>query len=151
MPVPLTPSGRTGLGKTPDIDQVLVLSGDHVYKMDYQQMLSYHRAKNADLTISAIRVKKEAAAGRLGVFEVDNENRMVVLKRNRQYQDHCRLSDQVFGSMASISLTQMPARCAPGKEEDFGKNIIPRIVKEGSKKVYIYDFEKDNRIETMWS
>jgi glucose-1-phosphate adenylyltransferase len=41
-----------------DIKYILILSGDHVYKMDYRQMLSYHQKKNADLTISAVRVRK---------------------------------------------------------------------------------------------
>jgi glucose-1-phosphate adenylyltransferase len=56
-----------------DIDDVLVLSGDHIYKMNYVQMIAYHRAKKAQLTISAVRVGKEQAAGKLGVLEVDRD------------------------------------------------------------------------------
>ena len=49
-----------------DIKYLLILSGDHVYKMNYPQMLNYHKSKNADLTISAVRVRKEEAAGETG-------------------------------------------------------------------------------------
>ena len=59
------------------IDQVLILSGDHVYKMDYKQMVDFHRANHAGLTVSAIRVPMEQAAGKLGVFHVDNDFRAV--------------------------------------------------------------------------
>src|SRR4030042_217235 len=53
------------------IESIVILSGDHIYKMNYLQMLTYHGMKNADLTICAIRVTKEQAAGTLGVLEAD--------------------------------------------------------------------------------
>ena len=55
----------------------MILSGDHVYKMNYLQLLDYHRAKNAGLTVSATRVRREQAANKLGVLEVDQDHRMV--------------------------------------------------------------------------
>ena len=58
------------------LKMLLILSGDHVYKMDYTRFLEYHRLKNAGLTISAIRVRKAEAAGRLGVLEVDEYFRL---------------------------------------------------------------------------
>ena len=51
---------------------VLILSGDHVYKMNYKQLVEYHRSTKAKLTVSAIHVSKEQAANKLGVFEVDH-------------------------------------------------------------------------------
>ena len=60
-----------------DIDDVIILSGDHVYKMNYLQFLDYHRRRDAGLTISATRVRREAAANKLGVLEVDVEHRLV--------------------------------------------------------------------------
>lgn len=60
-----------------NFDHVLVLSGDHVYKMNYLQLINYHISNNADLTVSAIRVPKDEAKYRLGVLEVDGENRLV--------------------------------------------------------------------------
>jgi glucose-1-phosphate adenylyltransferase len=61
--------------KPKGVDDVLILSGDHIYKMNYLQLVSYHRMKNASVTVSALRVKKEQAAGRLGVLEVDHNHR----------------------------------------------------------------------------
>ena len=58
-----------------DFEQVLILAGDHVYKMNYKQMVNFHRASHAGLTISVTRVPLEAAAGQLGVFEVDDKFR----------------------------------------------------------------------------
>jgi glucose-1-phosphate adenylyltransferase len=56
-----------------DPEQVLVLSGDHIYKMDYQHMIAYHREKDADLTIGVIRVKADKAH-RFGIAAVDDED-----------------------------------------------------------------------------
>src|SRR5512136_97817 len=55
-----------------DFEQVLILSGDHVYKMNYKQMVEFHRSHNAGFTIAVTRGPVEDAAGRLGVFEVDD-------------------------------------------------------------------------------
>ncbi len=135
--------------KRRDIDQVLILSGDHVYKMNYLQMLSYHRSKNADLTISAIRVKKEMAIGRLGVLEVDNENRMVGFEEKpAEPKTIAGAPEDAFASMGVYMFNVDALQdVLQGREEDFGRDIIPRIVREGSKKVFVYDYEKDNRIE----
>jgi glucose-1-phosphate adenylyltransferase len=58
------------------VEDVLILSGDHVYKMNYRTMGQFHREKKAKITISAIRVKKSEAAGQLGVIEIDKDYRM---------------------------------------------------------------------------
>ena len=55
----------------------MILSSDHVYKMNYLQLVAYHKPKKADLTISAVRVRKERAAGRLGALEIDNGHRLI--------------------------------------------------------------------------
>ena len=59
------------------IEDVLLLSGDHIYKMNYMRLLEYHRMNKSDLTVAAIRVQKEQAARRLGVLEVDSDYRMI--------------------------------------------------------------------------
>ncbi|MFH0767982.1 MAG: sugar phosphate nucleotidyltransferase, partial [Chloroflexota bacterium] len=63
--------------KRENIEEVLILSGDHIYKMNYLQLVAYHRMKRASVTIAAIRARKEQAAGRLGVLEVASDNRLV--------------------------------------------------------------------------
>ena len=59
------------------VDNILILSGDHIYKMDYLRFMAYHETRKADLTVSAIKVTREQASGRLGVLEVDRESRLV--------------------------------------------------------------------------
>ncbi len=61
-------------------EHVIILSGDHVYKMNYLQMVAYHQKKDADVTVSAIRVRKEEAAHALGVLEVDLTSRVVAFE-----------------------------------------------------------------------
>jgi glucose-1-phosphate adenylyltransferase len=60
-----------------NLDQLLILSGDHIYKMDYRQLLDFHQRRKADLTLAAIRVKKEQAIATFGVLEVATDNRLV--------------------------------------------------------------------------
>jgi len=63
--------------KDKDNEDVVILSGDHVYKMNYLQMVAFHQIKKAGLTIYALRLRKEQAAGRFGVLEVGNDYRAV--------------------------------------------------------------------------
>ena len=132
-----------------DIDQVLILSGDHVYKMNYIQMLEYHRMKNAELTISAIRVKKEQAAGRLGVLEVDKDNKLVGFEEKPvQPKTIADAPDYAFASMGIyIFVVDTLRDVLKGKEDDFGKDIIPRMVERGWHEIFVYDYEKENKIE----
>ena len=60
-----------------DVEHILILSGDHIYKMNYLQLVAYHGVKKAGLTISAVRTRKEQAAGRLGVLEIDQDHRLI--------------------------------------------------------------------------
>ena len=90
-------------------EHVLILSGDHVYKMNYLQMLDYHKMQNADLTISAIRVRKEQAANSLGVLEVDQDLRSSALRKSQRSQRQFRmLLSMSLLQWASTSLKPMP-------------------------------------------
>jgi glucose-1-phosphate adenylyltransferase len=130
-----------------DIDYVLVLSGDHVYKMNYRQMLDYHREKKADLTLAAIRVKKEQASGTLGVLEVDRSYRMLGFEEKPVYPK--TIADEPEYALASMGIyifkTSTLIDVLQMAGDDFGKNIIPEMINKNS--VYVYDYEKENRIE----
>lgn len=65
------------LVKTRDVKDVLILSGDHIYKMNYSQLVAFHREKKSALTVSAVRERRERAAGTLGVLEIDQDHRLV--------------------------------------------------------------------------
>ena len=66
-------------------EYVLILSGDHIYKMDYKIMLDYHKANNADITIAAMPVPIEEAS-RFGVVVTDNDNKLQSLKKSQNIQ-----------------------------------------------------------------
>ncbi len=138
------------LVKGRDINEVLVLSGDHVYKMNYLQMIAYHRQKKADLTVSAIRVRREHAARKLGVLVVDQDYRMIGFEEKPEEPktlieapDYCLASMGVY--LFNVNTIIEALR---GKEDDFGQEVIPKMLGE-SYNIYIYDFEKENRIEDL--
>ncbi|MDP2932469.1 MAG: glucose-1-phosphate adenylyltransferase [Chloroflexota bacterium] len=130
-----------------EIDHVLILSGDHVYKMNYLQLVTYHKMKNSGLTISAFRVKKEQAAGRLGVLEVDQNHRLIGFEEKPV--EPKTMPDAPGYSLASMGVyifeLKTLASILRGDEEDFGKHVIPGII-NSNYDVYVYDYEKENEI-----
>ena len=131
-----------------EIENILVLSGDHVYKMDYRQMLAYHKKKDAGLTISGIRVKKEQAASKLGVLAVDRNLRLIRFEEKPANPKTIPDSpEQVLASMGVYVFKMNALREAlQGTEDDFGKEVIPRMTAKGYK-VFVYDYENENKIE----
>ncbi len=131
-----------------DINDILVLSGDHIYKMNYQLMLDFHRRKGADLTISALRVKKDLAAGQLGVIEADTTWKMVGFEEKpekprtvRDDPDSALVSMGVYIFKVSVLIDVLH-----GGEDDFGKDVIPYMMTRNNC-VYVYDYENENKIE----
>lgn len=130
-----------------NFDDILVLSGDHIYKMDYRQMLAYHRRKKAILTLSAVRVKKEQAAGTFGVLEVDKKYRLIGFEEKPD--DPKTIIDNSEYSLASMGIyifnisTLLDILKYPG--DDFGKQVVPQIAKMNN--VFVYDYEKENSIQ----
>ena len=131
-----------------DIESIVILSGDHIYKMNYLQMLTYHRMKNADVTTSAIRVRKEQAARTLGVLEVDRTYRMIGFEEKpAQPRTNADAPEYVLASMGVYIFkvaTLIKALKQPG--DDFGRDVVPRMIGEG-RRVFAYDYEKENKIE----
>jgi len=130
------------------IDDVLILSGDHIYKMNYLQLVAYHRMKKASLTISAIRARKEQAAGRLGVLEIDQDNRLIGFEEKpAQPKTMPDAPDYALASMGVyIFRVGTLLEVLQGKEDDFGKHIIPGIIGKYND-IFVYDYEKENKIE----
>jgi glucose-1-phosphate adenylyltransferase len=131
-----------------DIDDVLILSGDHIYKMNYLQFVAYHRMKKAGLTISAVRVRKEQASGRLGVLEIDQENRLVgfeekpvLPKTLYDAPDYALVSMGVY--LFSVDTLRESLH---SEGQDFGKDIIPRMTGQ-RQDIFVYDYAKENKIE----
>lgn len=136
------------LVKGKNAETILILSGDHIYKMNYLQMVAYHKMKKADLTLSAIRVKAEEAAGRLGVLEVDKKGKVIGFEEKpRQPMTSGDAPDYVLGSMGIYIFKASVLREALEEpDNDFGKGAIPRALSR-DRKIFAYDYEKENRIE----
>ncbi|MCX5999422.1 MAG: glucose-1-phosphate adenylyltransferase [Chloroflexi bacterium] len=131
-----------------DAERILVLSGDHIYKMNYVQMLAYHKMKNSRLTISAIRARKEHAAGRLGVLEIDRDHRLVGFEEKpAQPKTIAEAPEYVMASMG-IYIFESGAlqEALQGSEDDFGNDIIPRMA-DRHHDIFVYDYDRENKIE----
>jgi glucose-1-phosphate adenylyltransferase len=136
------------LVKKKDFDHVMILSGDHIYKMNYRHLRYYHRKKKADLTVAAIKVKKEQAVKKLGVLEVDRSYRMVGFKEKPLHPK--AIVDEPEYVLASMGIylfktSTLIEVLQDMSADDFGKEIIPAMIDKFN--VYCYDYEKENRIE----
>ena len=129
---------------------VCVFGGDHIYKMDVTQMLKYHKKRKADLTISAIPVPV-SLAHEYGIIEVDEDWKLTGFVEKPQHKpktipgrdDYCLASmgNYIFNSSSLKKELVEDSKVADSKH-DFGKNIIPNMLKNGSK-VFVYDFSKN--------
>lgn len=129
-----------------DPNYLCVFGGDHVYKMDVSQMLDYHKTKEADLTISAIQVPiKEASE--FGIMEVDENWRLIGFDEKPKNPktipgnpNMCLASmgNYIFDKNILVDALFKDA-CQENTKHDFGKNIIPSLLKEG-KKIFVYNF-----------
>lgn len=130
-----------------DTRDIVILSGDHVYKMNYLDLLTFHYEKKADLTISAIRTHREQAAGRLGVLEVDRDYRLIGFEEKPTLPKP--LPQAPDYSLASMGIYVFKAKALQdilrGEAHDFGKNVIPEMLK-WNQNIFAYDYEKKNRI-----
>ncbi len=132
---------------------VLVLSGDHIYKMDYLKMIQYHTEKKADLSISCIVTEQEKAS-RFGVIEIDKDYKVLSFIEkpenppvipSRPGYSLINMGIYVFSVEVLISvLNKMTEQGIP--YEDFGKNVIPFMIKEGYD-IYGFRFEDENKKE----
>ena len=130
-----------------DPDYVCIFGGDHIYKMDVSQMLDYHKEKNADLTISAIPIPIEEAH-EFGIIEVDDDWKLInfVEKPKDAPKSIPGNPNYCLASMGNYIFNKQSLLEALNQDEgikdsshDFGKNVIPMMLKEG-KHIYVYNF-----------
>lgn len=134
-------------------DYILILSGDHVYKMNYEKMLSYHKEKNASLTIAVIEVPWEEAP-RFGIMNTD-ENMMIKEFAEKPKEPKSNLASMgiyIFSFDALKKYLTMKDENGDGMI-DFGQDIIPRMIND-KQTVVAYPFKgywKDvGTIESLW-
>ena len=121
-------------------ENVLILSGDHIYKMDYNKMLEHHEANNADLTVSVIEVPWEDAS-RFGIMTADDEGNIVKFSEKPKEPDSNLASMGIYiFKWSSLRKALLEDHEDKESEHDFGKNIIPKMLSEGQKLV-VYRFE----------
>jgi glucose-1-phosphate adenylyltransferase len=129
---------------------VVVLAGDHVYKMDYEKMLRFHQVTNATVTLSAIEVPLDEG-GRFGVVAVDQTDRVVeFLEKPAQPpsipgHDGLALASMgiyIFNSDVLIRALETDA-ADPASQHDFGRNIIPSLI--ATERVFAYHFYDENK------
>ena len=136
-----------------DPEYVVILSGDHIYKMNYDKMLEAHKAANAACTISVLEVPWDEAP-RFGIMAVDGEDNIT------EFQEKPKQPKSNLASMGIYVFTWQKLRQAliedeadPNSNNDFGKNIIPKFLAAGEKMIaYRFDgYWKDvGTLESLW-
>jgi len=136
-----------------DPEYVLILSGDHIYKMDYSKMLDYHKEKSADATIAVLKVPLEEAS-RFGIMNTDENGAIYEFdeKPKKPKSDLASMGIYIFNWKILKKYLKEDASDEKSSH-DFGKNIIPKML-NSNKKMYAYDFQgywKDvGTIESYW-
>ena len=136
-----------------DPEYVLILSGDHIYKMNYNKMLEFHKEKKADLTVAHINVPLEEAS-RFGILNTDDDLRIVEFLEKPEHPVSTKASMGIYIFNWKV-LKEYLIRDEenPESEKDFGKNIIPMLLEE-DRKIYAFPFAgywKDvGTIESLW-
>jgi glucose-1-phosphate adenylyltransferase len=136
-----------------DPDYVLILSGDHIYKMDYNAMLEHHKKENAACTISVLEVSLEEAA-RFGIMNVDENDQIYEFEEKPAHPKSNLASMGIYiFTWKDLKHYLMQDEADPTSSNDFGKNIIPAMLNDG-KKLSAYRFKgywKDvGTISSLW-
>ncbi len=130
-------------------EYVVILAGDHIYKMDYSKMVAYHKEKKADLTIAALRVGVDEARD-FGVMQTDQEGRVIGFEEKSPNprtlpgdDQHCLASMGIYVFNAPFLFNQLCQDATlPESAHDFGRNIIPSLIK--THRLMAFPFEDEN-------
>jgi glucose-1-phosphate adenylyltransferase len=129
---------------------IIVLSGDHVYKMDYARMLRFHIEKNADATLASIEVPLSEAS-RFGIVEIDENDRIVRFQEKPANPltapgaaDFALASMGIYIFRADVLIRALEEDAAvAASQHDFGRNIIPQLIQTAP--VFCYRFYDENK------
>jgi len=128
-------------------DLVLILAGDHIYKMDYRLLRRFHQERAARLTVSVIRIPADQAAGQFGVLEVDATGLIVGFEEKPALPKCIPGTTDCLASMGIyIFENQALHQWLDNDLPDFGRDVIPAMVAAGEP-VYAFDFSTMNQIE----
>ena len=133
---------------------VLILSGDHVYKMNYRSLLEFHEARAATVTVGAVEVPRDQASA-FGVLEVDEAWRIVAFHEKPTdprpipgKPDHCLVNMGVYCFDTETLVRAINADARAESRHDFGHDVLPSLVADG--KLFAYPFVDENRKEVLY-
>lgn len=134
-------------------EYVVVLSGDHIYKMDYSEMLDYHKERNAACTIAVIDVPKEEAS-RFGILNTNEDGSIYEFEEKPENPKSTKASMGIYiFDWKKLEKYLIDDNDNPDSANDFGKNIIPAML-DAKEKIFAYTFEgywKDvGTIDSLW-
>ncbi len=136
-----------------DPDYVLILSGDHIYKMDYSKMIDAHEKNGADCTIAVLEVSLEEAS-RFGIMNTDDNLKIVEFEEKPAHPKSTKASMGIYVfSRKVLEKYLIEDENDPDSVNDFGKNVIPKMLSDGCS-MYAYPFEgywKDvGTVSSLW-
>ena len=136
-----------------DPDYVLILSGDHIYKMDYSKMLKQHKETGADCTIAVLDVPLDQAS-RFGIMNTDADNRILEFEEKPAHPKSTKASMGIYiFNRTLLEEYLIRDEADPNSSKDFGKNVIPAMLNDGCR-MFAYAFEgywKDvGTIGSLW-
>ena len=136
-----------------DPEYVVILSGDHIYKMDYNDMLQHHKDKNADATIAVLDVPKEEAS-RFGIMITNDEGDIIDFEEKPKNPRSTLASMGIYiFTWSKLKKYLIENENNPEEDKDFGKAIIPNMMNAGEKLVaYAFDgYWKDvGTLDSLW-
>lgn len=120
-------------------DLMLILSGDHIYKMDYRPMLRFHQESDADLTIGVMNVPLEET-DRFGIMQVDAQQRITAFFEKPKARDKGTLASMgIYVFKPAVLAERLEAGIRTHRDLDFGKHVIPEMIE--SYRVFAYAFK----------
>ena len=136
-----------------DPDYVVVLSGDHIYKMDYSKMLDFHKENNSDCTIAVIDVPIEEAS-RFGIMNTDDDNRITAFEEKPKHPKSTKASMGIYIFNKDLLEKYLEEDDKDeNSDNDFGKNVIPKMLSD-KRRMFAYTFSgywKDvGTIPSLW-
>lgn len=126
--------------KDKDIDYVLILSGDQIYKMDYSKLILEHIKNNSDLTIASIIVDKKDTH-RFGILETDRNLKVKDFKEKPIKTNSCLASMGIYVFKKDLLINTLNELVLKETNLDFGKHVIPYILNNKNNNVYSYIFD----------
>jgi len=132
-------------------EHVVILAGDHIYKMDYGKLVDFHKESAADVTIAALRVPVKEAARQFGIMQVNHEGRVIGFEEKPAEPktipgnpDYCLASMGIYVFNAAYLFDELCKDATlPDSAHDFGWNIIPSMIQ--SRRVVAFPFLDENR------